>query len=217
MPTRTAWDDISQLFAEGAEDGPAPRMEAPAEPLTPAVAAFDPGSKTAAVALMALDGRVLAALRVPMTTGKHKEIDGPALRALLAGWAAVHDIRLVVFEKVGTMPKQGISSAFNFGYGCGRLRGMIEAMGLPIQLVIPQDWKRVVLRGMKSDDKGDSVIAAKRLWPGVDLRGSESKQAQDSHNVADALCLAEYGRRQVTGSTGADLPRPKRRRGKLTK
>jgi len=99
----------------------------------------------------------------------------------------------VTIEKVGTMPKQGVTSSFNFGRGYGMLEGMCTTLCFPTQLVRPQAWKKLVLAGTQKD-KSAAIQFVKRQYPGVRLRATD-RCTTDHDGMADAICLAEYGRR----------------------
>ncbi len=49
---------------------------------------------------------------------------------------------VIVIEKVGAMPKQGLSSTFNFGYTAGVIFGVAASTGARIVFVTPQEWKK---------------------------------------------------------------------------
>ncbi len=109
----------------------------------------------------------------------------------------ITDADLVVIEKVGAMPGQGVTSMFNFGAGYGLLQGICLGVGIPYELVTPQRWKKVVLADTKKD-KNAAISYCRRRFPGVSLLASERcKKPHDG--IADALCLMEYGRRVFGG------------------
>lgn len=97
---------------------------------------------------------------------------------------------IVIIEKVGAMPKQGVTSMFNFGCSWGMLRGMCAGLFIPYELVTPQAWKKVVLQGTKKD-KGSAISYVLRRYPDLNVDGGKLDDGQ-----ADAICLAEYGRRE---------------------
>lgn len=101
------------------------------------------------------------------------------------------EIVLATLEKVHSMPGQGVSSTFKFGTNFGWWQGVLDTLKIPYELITPQRWMKAVL------DSGDRSPAhrlefARRRWPDAPL-----KRKKDS-GVADALCLAEYARRQAT-------------------
>ena len=95
-----------------------------------------------------------------------------------------------VLESVHSMPKQGVASSFSFGRGFGMWEGILAAYGIPYALVSPQTWKAVMLRDM-AKDKGAAKLQAHRLWPNLDKL---------TDGEAEALLLAEFGRRQYNHS-----------------
>ncbi len=97
----------------------------------------------------------------------------------------------VFIEKVHSMPKQGIASAFNFGVGYGLWLGVIAGFQMPSTQVTPQAWMREMLAGMQKG-KDSSRIRAIELFP--DSVGLARKK---DHGRADALLIAEYGRRKL--------------------
>lgn len=94
-------------------------------------------------------------------------------------------------EKVGAMPGQGVTSMFNFGKSFGYILGVLEATETPYQLVSPQKWKNAY--GLNSD-KGRSCEVCRRLFPKVNLLRT-AKCRKEHDGMAEALLIAEYGRR----------------------
>lgn len=100
-----------------------------------------------------------------------------------------HDSTWIV-EQVHAMPGQGVTSMFNFGRSFGYILGVLEAHEIPYQLVSPQKWQN----SLSIHSKDESVSHAKRLFPKANLKPTE-RSRKDSDGIADALNLAEYGRR----------------------
>lgn len=100
-----------------------------------------------------------------------------------------------IIEHVHAMPKQGVSSTFNFGMNFGFIQGVLKAYGIPYELVTPQKWKKEF---SCTSDKNTSIEVCKRLFPGVDLKKTERCQ-KDHDGMAEALLIAEYGRRHYNG------------------
>lgn len=121
-----------------------------------------------------------------------KEVDGHEVARVLA--AASPD--LVVIEKVSAMPGQGVTSMFNFGAGYGRLLGVCDALGIPYRLVTPQAWKKRVLAGT-ARDKHAAIAFVKRAFPTIEM--TPGKRSVPHDGIADAACLAEYGRQTLLG------------------
>ena len=91
-------------------------------------------------------------------------------------------------ERVGPMPKQGLSSTWKFGQHYGSLRMALTALGIPFEAVAPGVWQRA-MQCLSGGDKNVTKAAAQRLFP----------QLKITHAVADSLLLAAYGYRQRTG------------------
>lgn len=101
-------------------------------------------------------------------------------------------------EKVGATPQMGVVSAFKFGQSVGHIRMCCIAAGVRLEYVTPQKWQKefgliVKGRGLGQDDtskKNRNKARAQELFPGIKI----------THAIADALLIAEYGRRQINGS-----------------
>lgn len=93
---------------------------------------------------------------------------------------------LAAVESVHSMPKQGVSSSFKFGFNAGFLRGILVASAIPFDVVTPQRWMKE-MGCMTGGDKNKTKEAAQRIWTaGVKI----------THANADALLIAEWRRRQ---------------------
>ena len=103
-------------------------------------------------------------------------------------------------EIVHFLPKQSSQAGGKYGIGHGLWRGMLVALGIPYTLVLPQTWQKAMLAGMayRGNTKPCAIERAHQLFPGVNLRASERCRC-DHDGMADALLIAEYGRRQVNG------------------
>ena len=98
-------------------------------------------------------------------------------------------------EHVHAMPKQGVSSTFNFGMNFGFIQGVLKAYEIPYELVTPQKWKKEF---SCTSDKNTSIEVCKRLFPGVNLKATD-RCKKDHDGIAEALLIAEYGRRHYNG------------------
>jgi len=101
-----------------------------------------------------------------------------------------------VLERVGAMPKQGLSSTFNFGHGRGVWRGCSAANGWHVLEPRPADWARSILRNIPGDGKDRAIMRASQVR-GIELIPPGCRVPQDG--IADAACLALFG-------LGADTP-----------
>ncbi|MHA1345024.1 MAG: Holliday junction endonuclease [Candidatus Heimdallarchaeaceae archaeon] len=157
------------------------------------VVGIDPGLKGAIGFIKNNKVKVLPMPTLKITKTKNA-LDERKLRKCLLKYKVGH----VFIEKVHAMPGQGVTSMFNFGTGWGLIRGICVGLGLPYTLVTPQAWKKVICKGMPKGSKDVSIIIAKRLWPKVNLLPTK-RSRKDSDGMADALCIAEYGKRTVAG------------------
>ena len=111
-------------------------------------------------------------------------------RTALSGenWSAIAAV-----EKVGAMPKQGLSSTFSFGKSAGFIEGVLAALSIPYQLIPPREWKK--LFGLNSD-KQKSIDVCKHLYPDVCLLPNE-RCRKESDGMAESLLLATYAKRKL--------------------
>lgn len=151
---------------------------------------IDPGISGAVAALYPKRPPVVHDVPVALE-GRRRRILVPALADLIRDLVTAEpgEVRAVL-ERVHSHPKQGVASTFAFGHAAGVLEGVVCALSLPYTLVRPQDWKKSMLAGSPKG-KGAGLIRAAQLFP--DLTGQLARKKD--HNRADALLLAEYGRR----------------------
>ncbi len=87
------------------------------------------------------------------------------------------------------MARQGAVSAFSYGRGFGVWLGVLGTLEIPITLIRPQAWKRLLLAGYATKDKDAARAVAAGLFPGLDL-GRRKDQGR-----AEAILIAEARRR----------------------
>lgn len=121
-----------------------------------------------------------------------KQLD---LAELYREWRTL-DPEIAVIESVHAMPKQGSVSTFTFGRGLGQIEGVLAALEIRREYVTPQAWKKLVLAGT-AKDKPAAVEYATRAFPAARLVQPGCRKPHDG--MADAICLAEYGRRTFVG------------------
>lgn len=96
-------------------------------------------------------------------------------------------------EHVSAMPKQGVTSTFNFGVNFGWLQGILDTFGVSYELVRPAKWKKEF---SVTADKNSSIAVCKRLFPNVSLKRNE-RCVKDDDGMAEALLMCEYARRKL--------------------
>lgn len=103
---------------------------------------------------------------------------------------------VVYLEVVHASPQMGVSSAFTFGKGFGLLLGLLTALEFRLELVSPQRWQK--LYGVKPRSKCLSNTEHKNLLKSVAQR--LFPKLTITHAIADAILIAEYGRRMELGN-----------------
>jgi crossover junction endodeoxyribonuclease RuvC len=143
------------------------------------IAAFDPGSSSGAVAFYFTShpGQI-SAEDLPVVVG---QVDPATLAARLKQMRP----DIAVIERVGAMPRQGVSSTFKFGTAYGILQGVVAALEIPVHFVAPAKWKRHF--GL-SAEKEQSRARALQLWPGR----SDLFARKKDHGRAESALLARY-------------------------
>ncbi len=94
---------------------------------------------------------------------------------------------LAVIERVHAMPKQGVSSTFNFGAAYGTAQGVVLALGVPLLRVTPGAWKK---HFRLSSDKEQARAMAIRLWP-TSTHFTRKKDADRAEAALMARFIAE--------------------------
>ena len=163
----------------------------------------DPG-KLGAIAVLHEDDALIVPMpltRARVVNGKKKgrdEYDLTEIAMLLSReFYGNEGYFMVTVEKSQPMPpKMPGGGIANYHRGVARgFEWMLAGLGIPYQLVAPQTWQKVMHAGTPGGDtKQRSIIAAQRLFPGVNLKRT-SKSRKDDDGMAEALLMAEYGRR----------------------
>src|SRR5262249_44927200 len=128
--------------------------------------------------------RVIDAIDIPTIGTKAKErVNVHAIQE----WILQHGPHRAFIERGGTMPRQGIASAYKFGRGVGALEAVIALCAIPLEIVEPSVWKRVLR--LKGKDKELSRQRALELFPLAQHLLARRKD----HQRAEAMLLAYYG------------------------
>lgn len=154
---------------------------------------IDPGA-TGAIAV--LDGPYANVFDLPTTKiGGSIQISPQRLRAMLTGFGPV-DMVFVEDVHANAMSYKG---NFTLGLAVGIVHGVCAAMDRPVQRIQPKDWQRAVGVSIipKSERKNSHRQVAMELWPDL----YDQLRLVKHHNRADALLIAEAGRRSRTSVT----------------
>ena len=137
------------------------------------------------------DGKILDVIEMPtMTEGKKnkKQVNGSQIyNEILKRIKKIEkqEIRVVI-EKVSAMPKQGVTSMFNFGQSFGILKGICSAMQLPMYFVRPAKWKKYF--NLINSEKDASRTKAIEIFPHFSAQLSRKKDS----NKADAILISSF-------------------------
>ena len=161
---------------------------------------IDPGKQGGIV--INYDGSVIKAHVMPVIG---KEYDLKSLFKILKDTSMFNCY--CVLEDVHAIFGSAAGSTFDFGYGLGLIEGILTACEIPYTKVAPKAWQKKMFEGvplitkpsstkktMVTDTKKMATIAAQRMFPTFDLRGTEKCRTPHS-GVVDALLMCEYSRR----------------------
>jgi len=108
----------------------------------------------------------------------------------------------VIFEKLGVIYGSSKTTAFSMGYQAGAIEAICISLQLPYTIVHAKVWQKEMFQGIKEltktngktrDTKAMALIAAKRLFPDLELSFKKGLKPHDG--LIDALLIAEYGKR----------------------
>ena len=153
------------------------------------VLAIDPG-KSGGLAMW--DGAVLQTKPIPCLVS----IDEFELAKIIREYHP----SICVLESVGGVPQAGAKTSFSFGYGVGLIRGILGAYQIPVEVVMPKTWQKVLWRRYRPeicsteaaqlDTKKTKLLTfecCKKAFPSVDFRKTPSSRSDVFH---DGICDA---------------------------
>ena len=154
------------------------------------VVGIDPGISGAIIIILTPTDAVVDHTMMPIiTTGTKKAVDGNALADWLKPYMVIDDSLFAVVEAVHSMPKQGVTSSFNFGHSFGVVEGVLGALSIPYGLVTPQRWKKEF--GFISKDKDEPrgrLLKLKPEWKEIKAKGKGQALA-DAYYIAKSHIL----------------------------
>ncbi len=112
---------------------------------------------------------------------------------------------ICITEDVHAIFGSSAKAMFGFGRSLGILEGILASMKIPFIKVAPKKWQAVLFEGIKEirkpnkvegkkgglDTKPMALLAVKRIYPKVNLLGSE-RSKNPHQGIVDALCLSHY-------------------------
>lgn len=172
-------------------------------PRTKAVLGIDPGKSGGLVVIC--DDEVVFKSIMPISGDS---LDIKCLCDLVTGLTRQYNL-IVVLEEVHSIFGSSAGSNFTFGFVCGAIEAVVVSCGIKLIKVQPKKWqkelwansdicykpKKPEQKNASVDTKASSLNCAKRLFPNVDFRKSDSARVTKDHDgIVDACLLAEYGR-----------------------
>lgn len=158
------------------------------------VIGIDPGFTGALAALS--NGDIVSIIDMPLsiTLNGKNVLDSRTIH----NWLMRHNPRLVVIERVHSMPNQGLSSTFRFGEGFGIIQGIVATLTARVLMPPPGVWKASM---NVTADKKTSLERVRREFPNTPYFGRMKDNGR-----AEALLLAMFGERSLSQvSHGGDL------------
>jgi hypothetical protein len=140
---------------------------------------IDPG-KSGAICFMLNNGEIIKIIKLSETEHDIRELWHDELSKSKESWFAY-------IEKLHSIRPAGKVPNFNLGNSFGFVRGLLVAWNIPFELILPQKWQQA-MGCMSKGDKNITKAKAQQLFPDIKI----------THNIADALLIAEYGRRTRT-------------------
>ena len=150
---------------------------------------IDAGSVNGALGAIDHDGNYVESF---MIDHKDKHILALVFKSRILSIVDPREGAQICMESVHAMPKQGISSTWNFARAVGVISAVCELTNYPFHLVSPQKWKGYF--GLTAD-KNEALDLARKLFPKAPLK------LKKDINRAEALLIARYWRDQVHGTT----------------
>jgi crossover junction endodeoxyribonuclease RuvC len=146
---------------------------------------IDPGAVSGGCAIVELnDGaapQLIDAIDLPVIGIKAKQrIDVLALR----NWIQRHKPDHAYVERGQALPKQGASSGFKYGRGCGAIEAVIQLLEIPMTIVEASVWKRA--HHLRGGDKEGARQRALMLFPSAHALLARKKD----HGRAEAALIA---------------------------
>lgn len=105
---------------------------------------------------------------------------------------------LAIIEYPPKIPGNGVLGTASLFKNFGEYRGILSALNIQMDIPSPQQWKKVILPGTAKDKEAAINYVVQNLGLDIPTAGPKTKKRHDG--IADAICLAEYGRRLCAGN-----------------
>lgn len=137
----------------------------------------------------------------------HNTVDIKSLSELFGVLSYGYISPVACIEDLHAIYGSSAKGTYEFGFVAGVVEALLSASNIAFTKVNPRVWQREMFVGVPmikkpsstgkteiTDTKAMAEIAAKRLFPDMDMRKTERCRKPD-HNKIDALLLCEYARR----------------------
>ena len=161
------------------------------------VVAIDPGVTGAIGVIASRTGKGVDVIDVPVVQAKRKQL------ALSPYYLMLKDLEIdsAAVEEVNSHATGSIMTAFTFGITYIVPQCYFVTLGIPYDLILPNEWKKAYR--LTNKDKDASRRAAMQYFP--DLTHKFTRK-QD-HNRADAMLIARYQWEKYKNILTSSLPR----------
>ena len=151
------------------------------------VLGIDPGIHGGMTVLEIVDGAaptLTVTIDIPTVgAGAKERVDPLAIRTLIIE----HRPQIAFIERGGSMPRQGVASAFKYGRAIGAIEAVITCCEIPLSVIEPSIWKRYYK--LHGKDKEGARQRALQLFPSAHAALARKKD----HGRAEAALIALYG------------------------
>ena len=154
------------------------------------IVGIDPGS-TGAIAILGGDGCPIVWDLPTAKIGGSTQISPQGLAALLS---VIGPVKRIFVEDVHANAMSYVGN-FTLGLAVGVIHGVCGAMERPVQRIQPKDWQRAV--GVATIPKKERKNAHRQLAMEIFPELYDQLKLVSHHNRADALLIAEAGRRTI--------------------
>jgi len=163
---------------------------------------IDPGL-SGGIAVITSEGEVIKVFDPPIVEykkGKKKkrEYNVPYLSTQFKAINKTYSPCIAALEKMQSLPPGiRIQATFSLGYSQGFYEGILAALEIPYELIVPKTWqKSFEITSNKGDTKAQSYMIASKLFPGAEITGPRGGKKDGR---SDALLIAEWLRRKNYG------------------
>lgn len=151
---------------------------------------IDPGISGAIACVVEGTGRVqwvedMPTFSVVVAGARRNRVDALGLASILR--RDLFGISLAVVENVHALPQEGVTSAFGFGRSLGIIEGVLATLGIGIEFVQPERWKKHY--GLLRSEKDASRLRALQDAPHL----ADALRLKKHHGRADSILIARYG------------------------